>query len=71
MTQDLIHVQEVVLKIKNTFQMISVQVSQLKNNDVICTPVQVGQIGLLGPNGLSLVAKCGDQNLETASIETK
>ena len=56
-TQDLIHVQEVVLKIKNMFQMKSVQVSQLKNNGVICTTVQVGQIGLIGPNGLSLVAE--------------
>ena len=69
--KDLNHVQESVLKTENMFQMINVWVSQQKNKHVICMLVQVGQNGQIGPNGLSLVAKCGDQNLETASIETK
>ena len=49
--------------------MISVQVSQLKNNGVICTPVQVGQIGLIGQHGLSLVEERSDQNLETVTTK--
>ena len=68
--KDLNHVQESVLKIEDMFQMMNVWVSQQKNKHVIRMLVQLGQNGQTGQNGPSLVAKCGDINLETATTRT-